>query len=130
VTITVNGASQTVSIGANGLFNATITTSSLTTASSPYTITYDYNKSLTDPNFDAATNGSTSITVVKVAPTFSNLAASTSISYGTTSITVSGTIAAGSVYPPTTDKVQVTIGTTTISANIGANGGFSASFST
>jgi hypothetical protein len=63
-------------------------------------------------------------------PTFTNLTASTSVTYGTTSLTLTGIVsAAGPVYPTNGENVIVTINgnaqTTTVS---GATGGFSINY--
>jgi len=71
------------------------------------------------------------ITVAQVAPVFSGLTPSQSISAGTTSILLSGTISAvGPVYPATGETVSVTINGSAHPATIGANGAFTAVFPT
>src|SRR5207244_9676347 len=72
----------------------------------------------------------TALTVNKASPTFSNLSASQVISYGTASITVSGKIAAGTVFPPTTESIGITVDGTSGTAAIGANGLFSTTIDT
>jgi hypothetical protein len=68
-------------------------------------------------------NGSWSIT--KAQPAFSGLT-NQSITYGTTSITLSGVIAApGSVNPPSGETVSIVINGATVQAPIGSNGMFS-----
>ncbi|HEY2467504.1 MAG TPA: kelch repeat-containing protein [Terracidiphilus sp.] len=69
------------------------------------------------------TNASWSIT--KAQPAFSGLT-NQSITYGTSSITLSGVIAApGSVYPPSGETVSIVINGSTVQAPIGSNGMFS-----
>ena len=94
-----------------------------------------------DANFNAtgADAGSTATalaqTVQKATPVFSNLTASQTISYGTPSISLAGTISAPcgmgcTVYPPTTEMVSITVNGITVTPAIGSNGSFSATFNT
>ena len=72
-------------------------------------------------------------TLTVTAPTttaFSNLAPSQTITFGTASVPVFGTISAGGQFPPTTESVTVTINGAAVTAPIGANGTFSATFPT
>src|SRR6202008_639992 len=73
--------------------------------------------------------------VQKATPGFSNLTASQTITYGTPSISLAGIISTPcgtgcTGYPPTTDTVSITINGVTVTPAIGANGSFSATFST
>jgi large repetitive protein len=68
-------------------------------------------------------------TITKATPTFT-VPASQSITYGTASITLSGTLASGSLFPPNTESVSITINNAVTSAAIGANGAFSATVNT
>ena len=61
--------------------------------------------------------------------TFTGLT-SPSITYGTASVTLSGTLANGAQSPPNTESVQVTVNGVTQSAEIGAGGAFSTTFDT
>ncbi|SPF36756.1 hypothetical protein SBA1_1610006 [Candidatus Sulfotelmatobacter kueseliae] len=62
-------------------------------------------------------------------PAFSNLTPSQSVPYGTSSITLSGTISApGPVYPPSGETVSIGIGALVQNATIGVNGSFSTVF--
>jgi sugar lactone lactonase YvrE len=62
-------------------------------------------------------------------PMFSNLTPSQSIVFGTSSITLSGTISApGPVYPPSGETVSIGIGGLIQNATIGVNGSFSMAF--
>jgi hypothetical protein len=63
-----------------------------------------------------------------VQPTFSNLTAPQTITYGTASVTVGGTLAAGSL--PATGSVTVALNGVQKSATLGANGSFSTAFNT
>jgi hypothetical protein len=125
VTIGTGGSppSGTGTIGANGAFSVTVTgTGTLLVAGSPYTITYSY---AGDTNFNSASNSSTQLTVNNATPTFTGIT-STSISYGTNSVALSGTIAAGTLYPPSGETITVTISSASGSGTIGANGAFTA----
>jgi hypothetical protein len=75
------------------------------------------------------TTGSVTLTVNEAAPTFTGLS-SQSIIFGTATINITGTITAGSVIPPNSETVSITINTTTVSASIQSNGTFSVPFST
>jgi len=82
-----------------------------------------------DPNYTSAT-GTGSITINPATPIFSNLSPSQSIAVGTASINLSGTITAGSLAPPTSETVSITINGTTVTVPIGANGNFATTFDT
>ena len=70
------------------------------------------------------------ITVQGLTPSFSGLSSNT-ITFGTATVTLSGTVSAGSAFPASGDTVQITINGTTQSATItGTSGGFSTSFPT
>ena len=60
VTITINGASQPASIGANGVFSATFSTAAIPASATAYPITYSY---AGDTNFASVSNSSTTLTV-------------------------------------------------------------------
>ena len=125
VSITLGGTTQQAAIGADGSFSATFDTQGLAVASSPYPIAYTY---AGDANSNAApTDTSQTLTVAKATPSWSNLSAP-SITYGTGSTTLSGTILDGTT--PPTGNVSITLGGTTQQAAIGADGSFSASFDT
>ncbi|MGD0437834.1 MAG: choice-of-anchor D domain-containing protein, partial [Bryobacteraceae bacterium] len=69
-------------------------------------------------------------TVQSLSPAFSNLASYT-IAYGQSTQTITGTISAGSSYPPAGETVTVTIASTSGPATItGTNGAFSVAFPT
>ena len=81
VTITVGGASATATVGADGTFKTTITTSAIQAATTPYTIFYSYTDS-SDSNFLPASDSSTTLTVNKATPTIS-WPTPAAIAYGT-----------------------------------------------
>jgi len=60
VSITINGATQSAAIGANGAFTASFPTATIPASASPYTITYSY---AGDAIFSTATDTSTTLTV-------------------------------------------------------------------
>ena len=68
-------------------------------------------------------------TITKITPVFT-VPASQSITFGTASITLSGTLAAGSLFPPSGGTVSITINSAVTSAAIGANGAFSTTVNT
>jgi YVTN family beta-propeller protein len=71
------------------------------------------------------------ITVGQVAPVFSGLTPSQSISAGTAAVSLSGTLSAtGPVYPASGETVSVTINGSAQPATIGANGAFTVAFPT
>ncbi len=125
VKITINGTSVTATIAANGAFtSAAFDTHALAVAQSPYTIQYDY---ADDGNFKAATDSTTKLTVTEATPAFA-VTDPQPITYGTASITLSGTISApGPVYPPAGETVKITINGTSVTATIAANGAFTSS---
>lgn len=60
VSITINGAKQSATIGASGSFSASFPTATIPASTTPYTITYSY---AGDATFSAATDTSTMLTV-------------------------------------------------------------------
>ncbi len=68
-------------------------------------------------------------TAPPISLSFSGLT-SPSISYGTASVTISGTLASGSQAPPDTESVQITLDGVTQRAAISTGGAFSTSFET
>jgi uncharacterized protein YjdB len=92
----------------------TITPSATGTATSNYNITYQ----------------SATFTITQATPVFSNLTGSQSITFGTASINLAGTIAAGLVYPPSGESVSISINGSSAPATIGASGAFTTNFPT
>ncbi|MEI7881238.1 MAG: YDG domain-containing protein, partial [bacterium] len=73
--------------------------------------------------------GNVNLVVTKPTPAFFNLTASQAITYGTTSVTLGGTLSAGAVYPAAGETVSITINGSSQNATIaGGAGGFSVSF--
>ena len=120
VSITLDGVTQTATV-AGGAFSSSFDTTALTIAGSPYTITYAY---LGDANLAPVSNTSASLSVVPPAPAFSGLSSPT-ISYGTLTATLSGTIS----LVPDGESLTISLGgqqrTTTVSG-----GTFSSRFNT
>ena len=129
VTITINGAPVSA-IALNGNPNnfgpVTFNTSTIPASTTPYTITYAYSD---DANSSTASDTSTTLTVNKATTAFSGLA-SHPITFGTASVTLGGTIAAGGLFPPNGETVNITVNSVTTPATIGASGAFSALIAT
>jgi len=123
VSITVNGVSRTASTDSSGAFSFNFPTATLGVSGSPYTITYAYAASA---NFTSASDTSHTLTITKATPTFSGLAGPT-ISYGTATATLSGTLAAGST-PVANDTVSITVNGVSRTANTDSSGAFSLAF--
>ncbi len=88
-----------------------------------------YTMAATSSGWTTAT--SNSFTIAKATPVFSSLTASQSIPYGTSSVTLSGTVSAGSAAPVNGETVSVKInGNTQTTTTTGGNGSFSINFST
>ena len=83
---------------------------------------------ITDGN--GGTAGGISYLTVAPTPVFSNLSSSSSITQGTTSVSFSGTISAGTLIPPSTEVVAVTLDGVTQNTAIDSQGNFSTSFNT
>jgi hypothetical protein len=90
--------------------------------------TYPVTAIVNDPNYSGSANGS--FVIGQASPVFSNLTPSQTITYGTSSIALSGTLAAGSVYPPSGETVSITIASSTASPPIGGSGALSTNFMT
>ena len=67
ISVAINGASQTVTIGSNGTFTTAFPTANIPASPTPYLITYSY---AGDANFGAATDSSTTLTVNPVVSSF------------------------------------------------------------
>ena len=124
VSITLDGTTQQAAIGAGGSFSSSFDTQVLAVSGSPYTITYAY---AGDANSSTASASSQTLTVSKATPAWSDLSGP-SITYGTASTTLSGTIRGGTAIP--TGNVSITLNGTTQQAAIGPGGSFSSSFDT
>jgi hypothetical protein len=79
----------------------------------------------TDPNYSSST-GSGTIVINKATPTFSNLS-SPSVNVGTSTVTLSGHIGAGSASPGG-DDVAITFNGLTLPVSVNSSGSFSAKF--
>jgi Bacterial Ig-like domain (group 3)/RTX calcium-binding nonapeptide repeat (4 copies)/MBG domain len=112
----------------DGSGNASFNVSGLAASSAGEAITATATV-LTGPNAGSTSEFSAWITAanLQVQPTFSNLTGAT-ITFGTPSVTLGGTIAAGAQIP--SGNVAVTIGNVTQNAAIQANGSFSTVFNT
>jgi uncharacterized repeat protein (TIGR01451 family) len=67
LSVSINGASQTVTIGSNGAFTTAFSTANIPASPTPYVITYSY---AGDANFGAVTDSSTTLTVNPVVSSF------------------------------------------------------------
>ncbi len=103
---------------------ATYQTSSLTAGQHSITAAYTSNA----PGFTSSNSTPITQTINKLSPVFSNLA-SPSIQAGTTSVTLGGNIAAGTL-TPVGDTVSIAFNGSTKTPTIGSDGSFSASFDT
>ncbi len=107
VNITLAGQTESAAINpSDGSFSAVFNTSTLGASTSPYTITYSYPG---QNNFAAVTDTSQSLTVNQAVTTLSNLAAPT-IVYGTSTVTLSGSLQSNSVLPVGQDVTVSLIG--------------------
>ncbi len=131
VNITLAGQTESAAINpSDGSFSAVFNTSTLGAATSPYTITYSYPG---QNNFAAVTDTSQSLTVNQAVTTLSNLAAPT-IVYGTSTVTLSGSLESNSVLPVGQDVTVSLIGVNgpvaSGSGTINSNGLFSVTIDT
>ncbi len=126
ITITINGAADTVSLSSNGTFSTTFDTATIPASATPYAITYDYPG---DANYSSATDNSTALTVDQALPVFSNLTPSQPIPYGTGTVTVSGDLTSPTAIPAG-DHVTVTIDGFSGTGTVQSNGGFTATIDT
>ena len=126
VTITINGVSTNALIaGGAGAFSLGFRTAGF--GAGTYGISYSY---AGNGGLGGATHTSTSLSVAKAVPSLSLLAASATIVYGTSSITLTGVVSAGgSLFPPNGEGVTVTInGVSTNAMLAGGAGAFSVNF--
>jgi hypothetical protein len=91
-----------------------------------YTVTYSY---AGDSNFQSASDTSTKLTVNQASPVFSGLAASQTISYGASPITVSGTLAAPTA-KPSGQQVTISVGGASANATVASDGTFTTTIDT
>ncbi len=127
VKVTIDGLTQSTTTKTGGTFTLTFTTSAIPASTTPYTITYSYGG---DANFGPATNTSTTLTVKKATTTFSAVTSSQSITVGAASISLSGTLTAGTLHPPVGETVTVTIDGITQSTSTKTGGTFTLTFTT
>ena len=89
-----------------------------------YTITATYNPAPVNPQFTTSTDSTHTLTVMAATPAFTGLSTPTE-TYGSTSVTLGGTITGG---VPAGETVNITLSGVTKPATIGAAGAFSANF--
>jgi autotransporter-associated beta strand protein len=107
ITVSINGNAQATTINdSTGDFSISYNLSGIPATASPYTITYSYGG---DGSLGPAANTSTTLTVQKATPAISGVTASQAISYGTATITLAGTVGAGSIYPPPGETISINI---------------------
>lgn len=124
ISITVNGTTLTPTVAGTGTFSATLNTSTLPASATPYTITYSY---AGNTNFNATSDATTTLTVNKASPTFSNLTASPTVLYGTSSVSFSGNLSVGILFIPGGETVSVSVNGVSAPASLLPNGTFTTS---
>lgn len=117
------GTVQTDDLGVTGGSCSLVST---TVGAPDKTLTATYSG---DSNFTGSTSAGVLHTVNKGTPSFSSLS-SYLISAGTPSLTLTGALAAGSVFPPSGETVSATISGPPQSGSIGDDGIFSITFTT
>ena len=125
-------AKASVGTGLN-LSVGSLTLGGLGTASGTWGSTTATSAAYQDDNYFAATTGYLTVSSdTRLTPSIAGVTASQSITYGTSTVTLSGTVSAtGPVYPADGETVTVTINGTPQDATIsGGAGGFSVVFST
>src|SRR5882724_7159222 len=124
----VNNASGTA-LGA-GTYTIIQQTSGNITSSGSYTVTITGVGLFGNATATIQVNGgNANLVVAKATPTFSGLAASQSINYGTTSVILGGKISAGSACPPNGETIMVTINGNTQNTTINdSTGDFSINY--
>jgi hypothetical protein len=135
VTITIQGQPPVVATINDNTGDFTTSYSTNTIPVGTYPVTYSYNTSGSDSNFTSAAGTGQPLTVTAATPVFTNLATKpSSITYGTASVTVSGTICVqpSGPCPPKNEPVTITIqGQPPVVATINDNtGDFSVSYPT
>ena len=130
--VTINGATQTTPLGADGAFSLTFPTATIPASSTPYTITYSF---VADSDFAATTNTSTTLTVTPASQSITFAGGPTTATYGTmfvVSATASSglgvTITASGGCTISVGKVTMTSGTATcmLAANQPGNSNYNA----
>jgi hypothetical protein len=126
--VTIDGNLQTTTINdSTGDFSFSYNPQNIPVSGTAYTITYSYGG---DASLNPASNASTALTVNKATPAFFNLTASKSITTGTSTVNLAGTVSAvGPVYPASGETVGVTINGNSQPATISdATGDFSINY--
>jgi adhesin/invasin len=127
VQVTINGVTRPATLGAGGQFSVAFPTGGIPASGTPYPVTFYYPG---DATFASATSTST-LTVAPAQPTFTGLTAPV-ITFGGSSVTVSGTLAAnaGTQTVPSTEHVLVTLNGVPQSAILTTGDTFSTTFAT
>lgn len=127
ITVTIDANAQATTINdATGDFSIIYNLAGIPASATPYTITYSYGG---DGSLGPASNTGTTLTIQRAAPSFSGLTASQTINEGTATISLAGTLAAGSAYPPAGETVTVNIDGTAQNTTISdSTGDFSISY--
>jgi len=136
-TVTYDGSAHTATVstitGVNGETGATVGAVTLsTTHTLAGTYSTDFWSFTGTGNYNSIGNTTITDTINTATPTISGVTNSQSISYGTASVTLGGTVSAtGPVYPANGETVSVTINGSTQNATIsGGAGHFAVSFPT
>ena len=119
VQVTIGGVTGIAGIGENGAFWVSFPTSSL--AAGSYPVQYSY---AGDATFAAVNDSSTTLTIGKTTPVFSNLTPSQTIQAGASPIQLSGHLTQGAAVA--TGSIWITINGQKTSATIQLDGTFSA----
>jgi hypothetical protein len=125
VQVALNGVAKTATLDANGEFSTVFNTGSLGVAGSPYPIAFSFGG---DSQIEPAT-GSSTLTVVRATPSFSNLSAPP-ITFGVATATVSGHLSpnAGGQPVPAGELVAVTLNGVKQDAALDGNDDFFTTF--
>ncbi len=123
VQVTIGGVNGTAGIGQSGAFWVSFPTASL--AVGTYPITYSY---VGDANFAPVSDSSTTLTIGKTTPVFSNLTPSQTIKAGMSPVQLSGKLTQGTAIA--TGSVSISINGQSTPATISSDGTFSMSVNT
>jgi len=126
ISVTINGATQTASIGANGSFNLVFPTASIPASSTPYAIKYSY---LGDSTFASAADSSTALTVQKAVSTTVITSTSPNPSTAGQAVTIAVQVT-GSSTPTGTVQVTASTGETCTATLLSGSGSCSITFTT